>query len=327
MSSSYFYSETAFHHEGDFDYMISLIDEVAKSNCQGIKFQILTDIHDFVSRNHSSFSELSKYCFSEEQWNELLIHTANKGLDIIGMPLNLRAVDLLVNHYPKYVEIHSVSFNDYDLFEHIKEQDFPMILGVGGRTVDEIKSLVNYFDSKVEVLMIGFQSFPSDLEKIRMGKIQILKEMFPKIEIGYADHTSFEDEMAMKSNEYARLLGATIFEKHVTLEEGSDRVDSASAISVAKFDQLIDRIRYIEEFIIPDGKSFLHTPEEVVYRNRQLKIVAKRDLKKYQVITKDDLTLKMIDVDHGFTSKSDLIDSVLLEDVEADQPILNDHLK
>ncbi|MBC8883220.1 N-acetylneuraminate synthase family protein [Flavobacterium piscinae] len=63
------------------------------------------------------------------------------------------------------------------------------------------------------------------------------KKDFPNFKIGYADHSSFDDEYAVLSNEYARLLGATIFEKHFTLDEGLERVDFNSAIGVKKCKQ------------------------------------------------------------------------------------------
>ena len=173
---SYFFAETAFHHQGEFDYIMSLIDCVAKTQSDGIKFQILTKISDFVSTNHSAYSDLSKYCFSSKQWEEILDRTKSLGLDIIGMPLNCEAIDLMSGYDPKYMEIHSVSFNDQELFKKIKGIDTKVILGVGGRTLDEVSSTIDFFEGQVEALMVGYQSFPSLIEKLNLGKIKLLKD-------------------------------------------------------------------------------------------------------------------------------------------------------
>lgn len=67
--------------------------------------------------------------------------------------------------------------------------------------------------------MVGFQAFPSKLEEIKLSRISFLKTKFDSLKIGYADHSEFNSEDAIESNLYARLLGASIFEKHITLKE------------------------------------------------------------------------------------------------------------
>ena len=134
----------------------------------------------------------------------------------------------------KYLELHSVSFNDTSLKKMIKESNIPLILGAGGRTLKEINSLLLYFGSQVEVLMHGFQSFPSKIENVRLDKIFFLASKFPFLKIGYADHSSFDDNFSVTSNEYAYLLGARVFEKHITLEEGVKRIDYESSVGADK---------------------------------------------------------------------------------------------
>ena len=87
MDKLYLYAETAFHHEGDMEFMISLIDEAVKSGVNGVKFQVLTNPSDFVSSKHSSFKELSKYCFSIKDWKTIFSYATNNGLEIIFMAL------------------------------------------------------------------------------------------------------------------------------------------------------------------------------------------------------------------------------------------------
>ena len=64
MSKSYFYIETAFHHEGDLNYLKELIYNAKLINADGVKFQVLTNIDDFVAVQHSGYDILKKYCFS-----------------------------------------------------------------------------------------------------------------------------------------------------------------------------------------------------------------------------------------------------------------------
>lgn len=324
MSKSYFYIETAFHHEGDLDYLKELIYNAKLIHADGVKFQVLTNIDDFVAIQHSGYNQLKEYCFNFNQWCEIFEYTKSLNLDIILMPLNIEALKL-VDIFPiKYIDIHSVSFNDIFLLEKINEYQQNIILGIGGRTYEEIKEKIIFFKNKVKVLMVGFQSFPSKLEDVNLGKIKYLVEEFSDFSIGYADHSSFDDENAILSNEYARLLGATVFEKHVTLNEGIERVDYNSAISFEKMKQIIERINFIESYILKDkNAAYELNDKELVYRNRQLVCVSTKAIEKGNYIKKDDVCFKMVsDSNNCITNSSELIGRISSENILENKPIL-----
>lgn len=326
MNSFYLYTETAFHHQGDLEFLKKLILESKNAGSKGIKFQVLTNINDFVSIYHKAYKDLSSYCFSLEEWDQIFSYTASIGLDIIMMPLNIEALVLLKNHAVKYIDIHSVSFNDTRLLNAVRESNIDIILGVGGRTLDEIFLQKNNFGEKLKILMVGFQSFPSKLEKIKLSKIEQLKCIFPELEIGYADHSSFDDKFSVLSNDYARLLGATVFEKHITITEGEDRVDAASAVNPSKITNIIDRLNFIEKFIIDKEDSFVMEEEEITYRNRQLVCVAVEDLKIGEILNVDNVALKMIhDPSDCFKIPHQIHEKVLKKDIKKDQPITSNH--
>ena len=326
MTNSYLYTETAFHHEGDFNYLKNLVLESKKAGAKGVKFQVLTNIDDFVSSFHKAYKNLAEYCLSFKEWDQIFSYAHSLDLDIIMMPLNIQALDLLKSHKVKYLDIHSVSFNDTKLLEAIKATENDIILGIGGRTLDEIFIQKSNFGSKLKVLILGFQSFPSKIEKIKLGKISQLKTLFPDLTIGYADHSSFKDEFSILSNEYARLLGATIFEKHITLNEGEERVDAASAVGSKKIKDIIDRLTFIDKYIINTDDSFIMTREEITYRNRQLVCVANKDLKIGEPLNENNVTLKMFDEpDNCYMVPEEIYNKTLKEELKKDEPILFKH--
>ncbi|MDX1462133.1 MAG: N-acetylneuraminate synthase family protein [Marinirhabdus sp.] len=298
MLKSYVYAETAFHHEGDMDYIKKLIAQASAVGVNGIKFQVLTKASDFISTQHSAFETLQAYTFSSEQWSEIFECTTQSGLDIIMMPLDLGAFALLEKHRVAYLDIHSVSFYDSKLLEAVKKSGLPIILGVGGRTREEIDAKRSYFEGKLEVLMVGYQSFPSTLEHVNIGKIAHLVKQYPDLAIGYADHSAHDDEFNVRSNEYARLLGATFFEKHMTIDQGVERVDYNSAVNAETLKEMTDRLRFIEAHVLQsEAEAFSFHETETTYRNRQLVCVAARDLASGTVLTENDMALKMMDTD------------------------------
>lgn len=326
MNNFYLYTETAFHHQGDLEFLKKLILESKNAGSEGVKFQVLTNIDDFVSTYHTAYDELSDYCLSMKQWDEIFSYTKSLNLDIILMPLNIEALDLLKKHSVKYIDIHSVSFNDTSLLKAIKESDVEIILGVGGRTLDEIIVQKNNFGNKLKILMVGFQSFPSKLEKIKIAKIEQLKSIFPELEIGYTDHSAFDDNYAILSNDYARLLGATVFEKHITIDEGENRVDAASAVNASKISEIIERLEFIEEHIINKKNSFIMEEEEIAYRNRQLVCVAKDDFNDGVYLTEENVSLKMVhNPKDCFTEPNHIQGKKLKGTIKKDEPFTAKH--
>jgi N,N'-diacetyllegionaminate synthase len=323
MSKMYFYTETAFHHQGDMAFMKGLIDASKSSGANGVKFQVMTRTSDFISTKHKAFKDLDSYCFDIKQWHEIFVYTKNAELDIIMMPLNTEAFELLNSFDVKYLDIHSVSFYDNVLLKNIKNSKKEIILGVGGRTLNEIEEKINFFGDKLKVLMVGFQSFPSKLEDVKIGKIAFLKNKFPNLHIGYADHSAFDNIYAITSNEYASILGATIFEKHITTSEGIERVDYSAAVSSDKMREIIEKVNFINEYVNTDyDTSFEFTTAETIYRERQLRCVVKKDLKAGTIFNEDMILLKLIDdqID-AFSNVNDLIGKTLLHDMTEDSVI------
>lgn len=289
-----------------------------------MKFQVLTNSEDFVSTRHGSFDDLSSYCFDFDSWERIFEHTAQKGLDIILMPLNTEATGLAKNTAVKFLDIHSVSFNDTNLLKAIRETNKNIILGIGGRTQDEIDNLISFFRKKISVLMVGFQSFPSKLEDIGLGKIQTLKAQYPKMEIGYADHSEYNTDYAVRSNEYARILGATVFEKHATTREGNEKIDSVSAVSIDTLKDIISRLHFIENYILSNPNKEGFNDAELKYRNRQAIVVANRDLQKDTILSHSDLALKLFDGKADYNKIEELIGQKLVNGVDKDYPVLKE---
>ena len=329
MNNFYLYTETAFHHQGDMRFIKSLIDATVESGAKGVKFQVLTNPEDTISTRHSQYGKLSSYCFNADQWAEIFSYTRRHGLDIVLMPLNLKALELTEHFSVKYIDIHSVSYNDVNLLEAIKTTDVDVILGVGGRTIDDIAKAYSFFGHQLKVLMVGFQSFPTKLEDAKLGSIALLKKLFPHQTIGYADHSSYLSEYSVLSNEYARLLGAEIFEKHITTSEGEERVDYQSAVPKEKITEINKRLSFLEEnILLSPADLILLNDSEISYRNRQLRCVASRSISVGEEIEEGDISLKQVDIqENTYSNIKDLLGGIAARDLLYDEPIYKGDIK
>lgn len=329
MNSSYLYTETAFHHEGNKDYLKDLVDASVDANAKGVKFQVLIKPEERISSKHSAYKTLESFCLTHSDWNEILEYTAARGLDIILMPIDNGALRLLDDHKVKYLDIHSISYNDHDLREQIKQTGIDVILGVGGRTFEEIVDSVVYFGDQLKVLMVGFQSFPTRLEDVKLNKIAILRSLFPDLQVGYADHSSFSSDYAICSNEFARILGAEVFEKHIAVHEGVKRTDFEAAVSKEKVSAIIKRLEFLERnVLLPTKNAFQMDSSEVAYRNRQLRCVATRQISQGEKLGRADITLKMVEVqNNAYAEIEKVVGKTALRPIDFDETLLYENVR
>jgi N,N'-diacetyllegionaminate synthase len=323
MRKSYIYAETAFHHEGDINFLYRLIAGAAEAGVHGVKFQILINFDELISKHNPAYEKLKQYTFSTAQWTDIFNYTLSHNLQIIAMPLDPGSLDLMKSFKGKikFVELHSVSYYDTAVKEAIKKSGIDLLLGVGGRTREEIQDAQTYFGDQLKILMVGFQAFPSKIEDIRLRKISELRQQFPDLAIGYADHSSFADSWCIDSNLIAYALGATVFEKHLTLNEGEKRVDFESAIGVEKLKIIKEKLESMHNILHSYPDAFEMTRQEQAYRDRQKMAVASRDLFEGQSIQESDIALKMTGDFTGFPSKEALIGKMLKKDVKSDSII------
>ncbi|CAK6712082.1 putative N-acetylneuraminate synthase [Vibrio harveyi] len=286
--------EIAFNHEGDFNYLRQAVEELAKTNVTHVKFQVLINADEFVSEKSASYDTVKNWCFSEKEWNEIFSLSSKLGLRIFGMPLDTKAVEILDHDYVDYIEIHSVSFYDYDLISLVKKihLDKVVAFGVGGRTLEELVAINDYFEGRKLLFMVGFQAYPSELEDIKLTRIKSIKSKFPNHLIGYADHSAPESPDSIYASHYACCLGVNIFEKHFSLQQ--NRTDSDSAFNTEKMINYVESIHRLMRILEVDfSQSFIFSSAEVVYRDRQKKAVAIKDINKDEEFDSKNIALKM----------------------------------
>ena len=289
-------AETAFSHEGDFDYLIKQIEHASLGGADYVKFQILIDPENYSISNESKLNSIKKLCFDEKQWEHVFKFANDKGLKIISLPLTIESFlfcskfDYTIDKY----ELHSVCFNERPLIELLKESIKDIFLGIGGRKSFEIRSVVESIKKSEReiILMFGFQSFPTNIKNLQLGKILLLNQAFKNCSIGYADHTAF-DEDYIKICEYAFIMGTTFFEKHIVLEKGEDRIDSSSGIIYKDFKELRKKLTKVSEIRGEMDLDELNEKEEV-YKKKEKKPFIIKSKKNGDLLTEKDIQYKVV---------------------------------
>jgi N,N'-diacetyllegionaminate synthase len=235
-------AETAWHHDGDINFMEKLVHSILQdSRADILKLHLTLDLNEYISKRHPIYSFLNDRLFSEDQWSNIITSVVQQDKKLMLLYNDTRAIQFGAQFEPDFVEIHSVCLNDTLLLNSLKDNissDTNIILGVGGSSLNEIEFALEQLNHSKIVLMFGFQNYPTKYENLSFSKIKRVMNLFPEFDYGYADHCGWDE----KNNILVTLMGAALgmeyVEKHVTTDYGGNRTDWNSAISIEMFNEI-----------------------------------------------------------------------------------------
>ncbi len=234
-------AETAWHHEGDFNFLENLINNLNEKYIPDyIKLHITLDLDEYIDKSHPSYSMLNKMTLTKEQWEQAVSLVCNKSKPLLLLN-DTKAVEFGMQLEPEIVEIHSVCLNDIHLLDSLRnniKKDTCVMFGVGGSSLYEIEKAIERVGSVNIILMHGFQNYPTKYEDINFNKIRKLMSLYPNFEHGYADHTGWNEPDNLLITLMGASLGMNYIEKHVTTAYGQERVDYSAAISFEMLNEL-----------------------------------------------------------------------------------------
>lgn len=306
-----------------------MIDEAVKSGIHAVKFQSYKAetlaaknspyYWDITEEPTKSQYELFKKFdgFGEEEYKELSRYCKEKGIAFLSTAFDLNSADYLFELMDFY-KISSSDLSNLPFIEYQSKKNKPVIISCGASDLDEIKraiETIKEFNDRQIVLMHCVLEYPTVYEHANLNKIISLKEEFPELIIGYSDHTRPDSDAEVIKTAYN--LGATVIEKHFTLDKtlkGNDHyhaMDPEDAGKIIKGIEFIDKIRGSYEI-----KSL--ESEQKARENARRSLVSKNNIKKGQIISEDMLTFKRPGTGISPSDIKEVIGKKALFDIEED---------
>jgi len=205
---------------GDSDYL-------SKS---GIK-ESINKIFDDLSMPYEMIPELSEYCNS-------------KNIEFMSTPFSVEDAKQ-IDPYVNYHKIASYEISHYRLIEFIAKTGKPTFLSTGAATIDEIEWAVNHFfknNGKNLTLLQTTAKYPAPLESLNIYSMDVLKDNF-NVSVGLSDH-SIDPIIGPVC---ATALGASVIEKHFTLNKKLPGPDHSFALDPLELKKMINAIRNCEK--------------------------------------------------------------------------------
>ena len=314
-----------------------MIEEAAKAGADAIKFQTYKAeklaskyspaYWDTAKEKTKSQYELFKKFdkFGEREYIELAEYAKSQNIIFLSTPFDNESVDFLNDLVPAF-KIASSDITNIPFIRYIAKKGKPIFLSTGASTIEEIKEAVETIDSegnKEIVIMHCILNYPTLYKDANLGMILHLKKEFPQYLIGYSDHTL--PDKCMVTLTTAVILGASVIEKHFTLDktlEGNDHYHSMDPNDLRIF---VENVKLITKIIGKTTKEPLPS-EEKARKFARRSIVANKFIPKGTIITEDMLAIKRpgIGIPPKFFDK--LIGRVAKKDINEDEIILWDFI-
>lgn len=291
--SPYIIAEVNSSHNGKFDVAKDMIQAAKDCGCNCVKFQSWSTnslyCKSYYKANFVVERIVKKLSLTREELKELAKFAKSIGISYSSTPYCEEEVDDLVEVGAPFIKIASMDINNYAFLRYIANKQVPIILSTGMATLDEIKSAVSVIEScgnKQIALLHCISIYPADPKTINLRNILMLKDLYPNYPIGFSDHS-----LGIELAPAAIAIGASIIEKHLTLDKENLGMDNNMAIEPNEMKSLVDNCHSVSVAL---GKfDRVVTKEEQIQKEKMRRsIVSKCNIAKDHEITIDDLTAK-----------------------------------
>ena len=230
------------------------------------------------------------FALSVEELIDLSNYCNRIGIDFSSTPYSNEEVDVLVDicNAP-YIKIASMDINNMPFLKYIARKNVPIVLSTGMATFEEIKQAVVTIEkegNKNICILHCVSIYPVEVENVNLNNMLMIKNEFPTFDIGYSDHT-IGSEVACA----AVGLGASLIEKHFTLNNEKIGWDNQMATEPAEMKELVYRCQSVFKSLGSFTRCISLDEQEQRLKMRR-SIVAAKHIPAGKIITEDDITAK-----------------------------------
>jgi len=253
-SKTYIIAEIGINHNGDLDIAKKLIDAAVLSGCDAVKFQkrnpdVCVPEHQKDILRETPWGTMTyleykhRVEFGKEEYDEIDQYCKDKGIAWSASPWDLDSLEFLNQYDLPFIKIPSAMITNEKLMRESARTGKKIIFSTGMSEIQEVDRAVEIMrDEKAEFALLHCNStYPAPLKDLNLQCIQTLKERYG-CEVGYSGH-----EFRLGTTVAAVYLGATILERHITIDRtmwGSDHLSSVEPQGLIK---LVRGVRELEE--------------------------------------------------------------------------------
>jgi sialic acid synthase SpsE/sugar phosphate isomerase/epimerase len=291
---TYVIAEIGNNHQGDVATAKRLVDEAAGAGADCAKFQMRDLGSLYAASRHEDLGTeytldlLSRFQLSNDELFEVFDYCYERGIQPLCTPWDLASVDALESYGLPAYKTASADFTNHELLDAIARRGKPLICSTGMSTDAEIKQSIAVLRNRgAEFALLQCNStYPTPFKDINLAYMSQLRTA-GECPVGYSSH-----DRGINIAIAAVTLGASIIEKHFTLDRSQEGNDHRVSLLPAEFAEMVDAIRQVE-LALGDGETREVSQGELMNRETLGKSVfIKVDLKRGEIIKEEMLEVR-----------------------------------
>jgi len=301
--SVFIIAEAGVNHNGSIELAKKLIDVASRAGADAVKFQTFKT-ENLVSKNaqkadyqkettdnkESQFDMIKKLELDIDTHHELITYCQSRNIMFLSTPFDLDSIDLLNDLKLPIFKIPSGEITNLPYLRKIGQLNKKIILSTGMADIGEIEDALDILTSsgtpKESITVLHANTmYPTPMEDVNLKAMQTIGNTFD-IKFGYSDHT-----LGIEVPIGAVAIGASCIEKHFTLDNTMEGPDHKASLEPDELKAMVKAIRNMEMALGSSIKkpSQSETPNIKIARKS---IVAKDNIKKGEILTKENLAVK-----------------------------------
>ena len=298
-------AEIGCNHNGDFNLAKKMVKIAKDCGVDAVKFQTFNSNllisknaekaeyqKKTTGKNESQLEMTKKLELGKEEYLRLKKYAEILGLIVFSTPFDLDSIDFLEKNGQRIWKIPSGEITNKPYLEKIggiEVENKTIILSTGMSTINEIQNAVEIVQSKKKnriIILHCNTEYPTPDKDVNISALEDLKKNFGEYEIGFSDHSVGSIGAIM-----AVTYGITLIEKHFTLNKNFYGPDHKASATPDELKELVQNVRRAE-LMLGNGKKDVTDSERKNMKIARKSIIAKKDIKKGEIFTEENLTCK-----------------------------------
>ena len=305
MSKTIIIAEAGVNHNGSLELAKQLVKKAHEAGVDYVKFQTFKSekvvsknakkadyqIENTGKKEESQLEMVKKLDLSYADHQVLIDYCNELGIKFFSTAFDFDSIEYLHSIHLGLWKIPSGEVTNYPFLKRIAQYNEKTILSTGMCDMEDVRAAVNALYknglSKENLILLHCNTeYPTPFEDVNLKAMDALREEFG-VEVGYSDHTKgIEVPIA------AVALGATVIEKHFTLDRNMEGPDHKASLEPDELKAMVSAIRNIEKAVAGDGTKHVSESERKNIAIARKSIVAARDIKAGEVFSEENLTVK-----------------------------------
>ncbi|MDY6326665.1 MAG: N-acetylneuraminate synthase [Bacteroidales bacterium] len=297
-------AEAGVNHNGSIELAKQLVDKAVEAGVDFIKFQTFKAANlvtkkarqaEYQKNNigggdDSQYQMLKKLELTQEEHFELIEYCNQKGVRFFSTAFDFDSIEFLDSLHLGLWKIPSGEITNYPYIKKIAQKQGDVILSTGMSTSEDIQNavdvLLRWGKTKDQITILHCNTeYPTPFEDVNLRAMLSIKEHFGT-QVGYSDHTrGIEVPIA------AVALGATVIEKHFTLDRNMSGPDHKASLEPDELKAMVSAILNIEKALGSSEKKVTDSERKNIAVARK-SIVAARNISKGEILTEENITVK-----------------------------------